>query len=204
MAYFNISVNYLLETGANTRRVQILTSDSLTTAVTANWLTLTSDGQNLITPDGSLNPNVLTPNDVIDIRYNYDEATGTSSLAQVTPTISGTNITLAVNDGAQGVLAPTSLVTGNLVQAAGNKSIEDAGFSLLAGTTAAYGGGGSSNAYAVTGITATSIVTAAVLASTNSVAITKVVPSANTLTVTFNADPGAGTTVNYIALTPTP
>lgn len=66
-------------------------------------------------------------------------------------------------------------------------------------TTATYAGGGTSHAFVATGLTASSIVTANILTSTNSVSITKVVPSANTLTITFSADPGTGTTVNYIA-----
>jgi len=70
------------------------------------------------------------------------------------------------------------------------------------GTTAAYGGGGTSNAFTATGVASTDIVTATILASTNSVAITKAVPTTNTITVTFSADPGAGTTVQWHAISP--
>lgn len=69
----------------------------------------------------------------------------------------------------------------------------------LAGTTGAYGGGGTSNAFTVTGLLATDVVSAVIRASTNAVAIAKAVPTSNTLTITFSADPGAGTTVDYIA-----
>jgi hypothetical protein len=101
------------------------------------------------------------------------------------------------------VLAPSALVSGNVVKASGTVgAIVDAGFTLHANTTAAYAGGGTSNAYVATGIGSTSIVTASILASTNAVSITKVVPSANTLTVSFSADPGASTTVSWIAVTP--
>ena len=41
-----------------------------------------------------------------------------------------------------------------------------------------------------------------ILASTNAVSITKVVPGAGTLTVSFSTDPGAATTVSWIAITP--
>ena len=68
------------------------------------------------------------------------------------------------------------------------------------GTTAAYGGGGTSNAFVATGLVATDIVVATILASTNSVAITKAVPTADTLTITFSADPGAATTVQWHAI----
>lgn len=67
-------------------------------------------------------------------------------------------------------------------------------------TTAAYAGGGTSNAFVATGLLATDIVVATILASTNSVSITKAVPTLNTLTITFSADPGAGTTVQWHAL----
>lgn len=69
----------------------------------------------------------------------------------------------------------------------------------LAGTTTAYAGGGTSNAFTVTGLAATDIVSAVIRASTNAVSIAKAVPTANTLTVTFSADPGAATTVDYVA-----
>jgi hypothetical protein len=67
------------------------------------------------------------------------------------------------------------------------------------GTTAAYAGGGTSNAFTATGLAATDVVVATILASTNSVSVTKAVPTTNTLTVTFSADPGAATTVQWIA-----
>lgn len=73
-------------------------------------------------------------------------------------------------------------------------------FGAKRGTTAAYAGGGTSNAYTATGLASTDIVTATILASTNAVSICKAVPTTNTLTVTFSADPGAGTTVQWHAL----
>lgn len=66
-------------------------------------------------------------------------------------------------------------------------------------TTAVWGGGGASNAFVATGLTSSSVVVASILSSTNTVAIAKVVPTTDTLTITFTADPGAGTAVNYIA-----
>lgn len=74
------------------------------------------------------------------------------------------------------------------------------GLGVKRATTAAYAGGGTSNAFTATGLAATDIVVATILASTNSVAITKAVPTLNTLTITFSADPGAGTTVQWHAL----
>jgi len=97
----------------------------------------------------------------------------------------------------------TPFTSGNLVKSSGTGGlVVDAGFAVKANTTAAYAGGGTSNAFVATGIGATSIVTASILASTNAVSITKVVPTANTLTVSFSADPGAATQVSWIAITP--
>lgn len=101
------------------------------------------------------------------------------------------------------VLAPAALVSGNVVKASGTAGlIVDAGFALHAGTTAAYAGGGTSNAYVTTNMTSSSIVTATILAQTNAASIVKAVPGTNTLTVTFSADPGANTTVSWISITP--
>jgi len=72
----------------------------------------------------------------------------------------------------------------------------------LTGTTAAYGGGGTSNAFTVTGLLATDFVSAVIRTSTNAVSIAKAIPTANTLTITFSADPGASTTVDYIVMRP--
>lgn len=97
----------------------------------------------------------------------------------------------------------TPLVSGNLIKASGTAGlVVDAAFALHAGTTASYAGGGTSNAFTTTNMTASSIVTAVILTSTNSVSITKAVPGTNTLTVTFSADPGAATTVSWISVTP--
>lgn len=93
-------------------------------------------------------------------------------------------------------------VTNDLVvAAAANGVMKTAGARIIANTTAAYGGGGTSNAFAATGLTVNSKGTAVIRASTNSVSITKALPGTDTLTITFSADPGAGTTVDYIYVT---
>lgn len=97
----------------------------------------------------------------------------------------------------------TPFVSGNLVKASGTGGLMvDAGFSVKANTTSSYAGGGTSNAFTATGLTTSSIVTATILTSTNAVSIAKAVPTSNTLTVTFSADPGDSTTVSWIAITP--
>jgi hypothetical protein len=100
------------------------------------------------------------------------------------------------------VMASAALVSGNFVKASGTAGlVADGGAANHAGTTGTFAGGSTTNAFTATGMASTWIVTASNLTSTNSVSITKVVPSTNTLTITWSADPGAGTTVNWTALT---
>jgi hypothetical protein len=103
--------------------------------------------------------------------------------------------------------SPTSVPSGSTFLVASN-DLSDVGSKLTSltnlgvkrGTTAAYGGGGTSNAFVATGLAATDIVVATIKTSANAVAVAKAVATANTLTVTFTADPGAGTTVQWLAV----
>lgn len=127
---------------------------------------------------------------------NFNTTLTSAALAQATVyTLPDTT-----SAAARVLAAGAALVSGNLIQASGVAgAVSNAGFFIKANTTAAYGGGATSNAFAAAGLTATSIVTAVNLTSANSVAITKAVPTANVLTITWSADPGAGTTVSWIA-----
>ena len=99
------------------------------------------------------------------------------------------------------VMANAAVVSNNVASFADTAgTVKDAGFQLKGGTTSAYAGGGTSNAFTATGLTSSWIVTATILASTNPVSIVKAVPGTNTLTVTFSADPGANTTVSWHAI----
>ena len=59
------------------------------------------------------------------------------------------------------------------------------------------GGGSATITIPATGVLATDIAFAQLEASTNGVSIQKVTPSANTVTVVLNADPGASTVVSW-------
>jgi len=111
--------------------------------------------------------------------------------------------TLSTGDAARTLDISSANVT---VSSFGASLVDDAAnlnalttIGIKRGTTAVYGGGGTSNAFVATGLVATDIVVACLLTSTNVVSI-KAVPSADTLTVTFSADPGANTTLNWIAI----
>lgn len=96
-------------------------------------------------------------------------------------------------------MANGTAVAGNLAKFADSAgTVQDAGAKLLAGTTPVYGGGGTSNAFSVAGLSSSAHGSAVARSSTNAVSITSAIPGANTLTVGFSADPGANTTVDYI------
>jgi len=142
----------------------------------------------------------------------YLQITGVANTGNTATTISnaamGQQSTISIPDPgaatANLLIAATNtpFVSGNFPKASGTTGLMvDSGAAIRSGVTSSYAGGGTSNAFTVTGMTSAWIVTAVNLTSTNSVAITKVVPSANTLTITWSADPGAATTVNWIATT---
>lgn len=99
-------------------------------------------------------------------------------------------------------LRPSALVNNNLVKASGVAGLlVDAGARIISNTTGSYGGGGTSNTFTATGLTSGAKGSAVIRTSTNSVSITKAVPGTDTLAITFSADPGASTTVDYIYTT---
>lgn len=99
------------------------------------------------------------------------------------------------------LISPAALVSGNYLKASGTGgNIIDAGFYLISRISQTFGGGSTGNTFAATGVTASSIVVASIVTSTNAVGIAKVVPGTNTIAVTFTADPGAGTTISYISI----
>lgn len=94
--------------------------------------------------------------------------------------------------------APTNLTGGNPIVGVGiNGTVTSMDGRPLVGITSPYAGGGTSNAFTVVGLTASCHGTATIRTSTNSVSITKAVPGTDTLAITFSADPGASTTVDY-------
>lgn len=103
---------------------------------------------------------------------------------------------------AQIVVAPAALVDNNIVKASGTTGkVADAGYRIIANTTASWGGGGATNNFAATGLTAGCKGTAVIRSSTNAVSIVKAEPDTDLLKITFSGDPGAGTTIDYIYTT---
>jgi hypothetical protein len=153
--------------------------------------------------DASSMPSTVTlQNDGLKVYDPTDSFT-----LQITP---GSNLTanriftLATGDAARTLNISAANVT---ISSFGATLVDDsdaasprATLGIIAATTASYAGGGTSNAFTATGLTASSKVSAVIRASTNAVAIAKALPGTNLLTVTFTADPGANTTVDYIAI----
>lgn len=100
------------------------------------------------------------------------------------------------------VMANAATVVNNLVKATDTAgTIGDVGARILCGITPSYGGGDTSNTFTVAGLTSGAHGSATIRTSANSVAVAKAVPGTDSLAITFTADPGAGTTVDYIYTT---
>lgn len=96
----------------------------------------------------------------------------------------------------------TPFTTGHFAVASGTGGLMvDSGAKILSGTTPSYAGGSTSNAFSVAGLSSAAVGSAVIRTSTNAVSIAKAVPGTNTLTITFSADPGANTTVDYLYTT---
>jgi len=108
------------------------------------------------------------------------------------------------------LVAPAALVNNNLLKASGTAGLSiDSGIAasavqlsanIKANISATWGGGSTTNAFTISGITTSSIPAGISIAtSSNNVSITSAkILSADTLTVQFSADPGAGTSVYYV------
>ncbi len=190
MTVTSISTDIPAQTGVNTRLMRIVCTDTIDTITTAGYLNASNlEGYTVQEFDffhiyyGSTSASF----GVFAVSINAD--TGVVTLNQ---TASPANTVLLSGASVVGNLPKFNSTAGQLI---------DSGAKILAGVTASFGGGSTSNAYTVTGLDATSYGSAVILTSANTASIIKAVPSTNTLTVTFSADPGAGTTVTYMYAT---
>lgn len=185
-SYFNMV--YVGQVGIVPAVLTIATSDSLATITTAGWI------------DSKPTVQKLSASNFVLISYNYNPPSAQGTFQWFTVSIAGGVTTLVPYVSPQSVTLPT--VAGQLAAFTNTTgTIAGLGAGVFAKTTAVFAGGGTSNAFVATGLTAASIVVATIATQAGTASIVKAVPSTNTLTVTFSADPGAGTTVNYIAFT---
>ncbi len=210
------------EIGVVPRTVKMVTTDNVATITTAGYL-LSSENQGYVfdktdvfmvrysyTQAGGGTFGIFTPsftNGVITLNEwanpgevtlpvvandfaNFDGTDGTIKDSGYSPTNAAKT---------KVVMADAATVVNNLAKFSDTAgTVADAGARIIANTTATYAGGGTSNTFTATGLTASAKGTAVIRASTNSVSITKALPGTNTLAITFSADSGAGTTVDYI------
>ena len=79
-------------------------------------------------------------------------------------------------------------------------SVQDDFDNIIADESPDIGGGGAGALdVTVTGLTASSVVVASIVSSSNPVSIISVLPGVDKFSITFSADPGASCFVNYIA-----
>jgi len=219
----SITTEFAGEVGVSPRLVRIVTSDSVAqvtaldyllpleqqgytfypgdlcaitfTNVTvpfSTWYTLSKVGIDIILYPISALGNVITP--VTDgdfaVYYGINGVTNDRGYAPTNPALTKV------------VMASGAFIAKNILIAADTVGTsKDAGARIISGTSSVWGGGTTTNAFSITGLSAASGGSTIIRTSTNLVWIISAVPSTDTLTVTFNSDPGAGTTVDYIYTT---
>jgi len=200
--------------GASTANFILSATSSVLGQSVAGTLTVTSGGS-LVASSGNIQAGTSGAAGTL-VSYPGTAARGSLRISAVANTGDTINIitndsmgqasTFSLPDPGQatakfGVFGTTSLpATGNLLKAVNALGLlGDAGFNIKSGITSVYAGGGTSNTFTATGLTASSIVNATIRTSTNQVAIAKALPGTDQLTITFTADPGASTTVQWSA-----
>lgn len=216
MAILQITTDFPGQVGVFPRLVRVLSDDDYATVTAAGYLNSAAGmGVTILPTDfifasysdgfGSFNPTISGSNITLVPTPDNGGFTGSAVVGHFATfsTTEGqinddgylpsdaTKTVVAMVDGATVInnLATFNDITG---------TVQDAGARIIANTTAAYAGGGTSNTFVATGLTVGAKGSAVIRASTNSVSITKALPGTNTLAITFSADPGASTTVDYI------
>jgi hypothetical protein len=215
-----LSTNTTGQVGVVPRTVKLLTDSNLSTIITAGWLTVSD-----ISPQVLYNTDIIEA----IYSFNSGTQSGTHGRFQVSVASTGvitlsqtsdTNTVTAPTDLVSGNLPVASgadtledsgidatdvmtagedLVNGNIAETGTGNTILDGGYNIRSNVTASWGGGGTTHQFAATELSSTAIVSATIKASANSVSVTKALAGAGTLDITFSADPGAGTIVQYIA-----
>ena len=176
--------------GDSVTMVRIISTDTLAAVGTANYLV--AQAANITLANNGPFSWLVSDFALVYASNGWGFFSISSDFKSLTPFVVGGGVAYSGGASVIGDVAIFSDTSGNIKN----------GFLLKAAHTAAYAGGSTSNAYTATGLTSTSIVTASNFSSTNAVSIVKVVPSANVLTVTWSADPGASTVVAYVSVDP--
>lgn len=141
----------------------------------------------------------IDTNGVITLNEDLPEGLGNAALKNVTD---NAQPLVASVDGATVVdnLASFSDVLGTLEDSGVPKASVQLSANIKAARTANIGGAGAGPiSVAVSGLTASSVVTASIQASSNAVEVQKVTATVTGFDILFSGDPGATCTVNYVA-----
>lgn len=221
MSIQQITTNFAGQVGVKPNLIRILCDDSFATITAANYLaSAQSQGFVFNNADMALVTYGATPvTQFFTVSISGGNITLEPTAGEVTLPVASGNF--AVFTGTSGalddlgylpsaagktrvVMADAATVANNFTAFADTTgTVKDTGARIIAGTTSAFAGGSTSNVFTVTGLTVSARGTAVIRASTNAVSIAKALPGTDQLTVTFSADPGAGTTVDYIYSTAT-
>jgi hypothetical protein len=148
----------------------------------------------------------LSPGDVtlpvVDNDFaNFDGTTGKIKDSGYSPTNAAkTKVIMLDAAPTSGRLASFTSTNGTIGDSGVAASAVQLSANIKATRTANIGGGGAGPiSVAVSGLTAASIVTASIQASSNAVTIQKVTATSSGFDILFSGDPGATCTINYVA-----
>lgn len=220
MTLLQVTSNFTGEIGVKPRLVRVFSPDNYATVTSQNYLS-NAQNQNIYS---------LQPTDFVAVTYNggfgwFNPSFSDGNITLVPTPTPGSSIlpvisgNFTVFSGTTGLVEdlgfkPSSPSETNVIMQHGasvianipvykdiNGTLVDSGAAIISGVSTAWGGGGTTNPYTVNGLTSASAATANIVTSTNNVSITKVIVGHDQLTIDFSADPGANTTVSYIATT---
>lgn len=186
--------------GIAPRIVQLEVTDNLATLTTAGYLNRQGN---------VLQGFAFYPTDIILTIYSYVVASNSGTFGIFIPSVAGNGtITLTEWTNPGDVLLP--VVSGDIATFNGTSGqIQDSGIlatavqlkaNIKAAVTPNIGAGGAGPiSVAVTGMTASSVISGAIATSSNPVSIEKMVATSTGFNILFSGDPGATCTVNYVA-----
>jgi hypothetical protein len=176
---------------------KMVTTDNLATITTAGYLNAVN-----------LESYPLAQTDTIECLYSFNTTTNAGTYGRFNVAIANGVITLSQTVTSGTVTVTGAVVSGNVPAFSGTTGgVVDSGIvatnvQLKTGVhagSAAWAGGATSHAFTIAGLTTSSIVIPAIQAqTTGTVVIDSYTVTANTLTVTFSADPGA-MVLQYVA-----
>lgn len=177
-------------TTASPRILPLVVTDNVGTVTTAGYI------------NQFVNEVQVLPTDIFLIAYSggvnffkVSISAGVITLSLDTNIAPGSITTAMI---AAGAITTALIATGNVTLGTLSTGITPSHVVKFAGT-ATYGGGGTSSTVTVTGVLSSDLVIATLAGATTIVPFIAV-PTTNTITFTYSANPGAGTSITYAVL----